>query len=56
MKWRIVGFNHPESDKSLIYKQNINDEQLLSAIQVGIAKGCNLFSIRGFKEKENNQK
>ena len=52
MRWRIVGFNHPFQEKSLIYKQNLTDEQLIEAIKQGIAKGCNLFSIRGFKEKE----
>ena len=49
MKWRIVGFNHPKNEKSLIYKQNLTDEQLLNAIKKGIQKGCNLFSIRGFE-------
>lgn len=48
-KWRIVGFNHPFEEKSLIYKQNLNDEQLIKAIEKGIEKGCNLFSIRGVR-------
>ena len=51
MKWRIVGFNHPEQEKSIIYKQGLSDERLLKAVRDGIEKGCNLFSIRGFKEK-----
>ena len=55
MRWRIVGFNHPFQEKSLIYKQNLTDEQLIEAIKQGIAKGCNLFSIRGFKEKEASE-
>jgi len=50
MKWRVVGFNHPFQEKSLIYKQNLSDEQLIKAVKQGISKGCNLFSIRGFKE------
>ena len=52
LKWRIVGFNHPEQEKSLIYLQNLNDERLLKAVEIGIKRGCNVFSIRGFKEKE----
>lgn len=51
MRWRIVGFKHPEQEKSLIYKQNLTDEQLVKAIKQGIEKGCNLFSIRGFKNE-----
>ena len=50
MRWRIVGFNHPKEEKSLIYRQNLTDEELIKAIRLGIKKGCNLFSIRGFKE------
>lgn len=50
MKWRIVGFNHPSEEKSLVYRQNLSDEQLIETIKKGIEKGCNLFSIRGFEE------
>jgi len=49
-KWVIVGFNHPKERVSLVYKQNISDEQLLEAIRKGIERGCNVFSIRGFEE------
>ena len=48
-RWRIVGFNHPEQEKSLIYLQNLTDRGLLKAIEKGMERGCNLFSIRGFK-------
>lgn len=47
-KWRVVGFKHPDEKKSLIYRQNLNNAGLLKAINDGIRKGCNLFSIRGF--------
>lgn len=50
LKWRIVGFKHPEREKSIIYLQGLNDEQLIKAIQKGIKNGCNLFSIRGFEK------
>jgi len=50
MRWRIVGFKHPQNEKSLVYKQNLTDAQLISAIEQGIQKGCNLFSIRGFEQ------
>lgn len=50
MKWRIVGFKHPDKENSLIYYQNLTDRGLLKAIEKGIEKGCNLFSIRGFEE------
>jgi len=49
MKWRIVGFDHPKTEKSVIYMQNLNDEQLKKAINKGIKENCNLFSIRGFE-------
>lgn len=52
MKWRIVGFRHPRHEKSLIYKQNLTDQQLINAVKLGIKKGCNLFSIRGFETKQ----
>jgi hypothetical protein len=48
MKWIIVGFEHPNKTKSLIYRQNVSDEKLGEVIKQGIEKGCNLFSIRGF--------
>ena len=47
--WRIVGFKHPDDEKSIIYRQNLTDDALLEAILLGIQKGCNLFSIRGFE-------
>jgi len=50
MEWIIVGFNHPEEKKSKIYRQNITEELLIKAIKDGIEKGCNVFSIRGFKK------
>jgi len=49
MKWRIVGFKHPDKEKSLLYLQGLTDEQLIKAITKGIKNGCNLFSIRGFQ-------
>uniref|UniRef100_A0A6M3XDJ9 Uncharacterized protein n=1 Tax=viral metagenome TaxID=1070528 RepID=A0A6M3XDJ9_9ZZZZ len=52
MKWIIVGFKHPDQKKSIIYKQNISSETLLKSIEEGIDLGCNIFSIRGFKEEE----
>lgn len=50
MKWRIVAFNHPEEEKSVVYRQNINDEKLLDLVKSAIEKGANLMSIRGFEE------
>lgn len=50
MKWRIVGFNHPMQEKSVVYRQGLSEIQLVETIKKGIKQGCNLFSIRGFKE------
>jgi len=47
MKWRIVSFNHPASTKSLLYRQDLSDEELLKAIKDSIDRGCNLMKIRG---------
>jgi hypothetical protein len=55
MKWRIVGFNHPGDEHSLIYKQNLSDEKLIEAIRLGIVRECNLFSIRGFEDEYRTQ-
>ena len=46
--WRIVGFQHPWLQKSLVYRQNLTTEQLIKVLKDGIEKNCNLFSIRGF--------
>ena len=51
MKWRIVGFKHPEDQASRVYKKNLTNEKLIEAIKEGMVRGCNLFSIRGFEEK-----
>lgn len=50
MKWRVVGFNHPLQEKSVVYRQGLNEAQLIETIKKGIENGCNLFSIRGFEE------
>ena len=50
MKWRIVGFYHPKQEKSVVYRQGLNEAQLIETIKKGIENGCNLFSIRGFEE------
>jgi hypothetical protein len=50
-KWRIVGFNHPDNERSLVYRQNLTEDQLIKVIKKGIEKGCNLFSIRGFNDE-----
>ena len=52
MKWRIVGFDHPKEERSLVYRQGLTTERLIEVIKKGISEGCNLFSIRGFEEKE----
>lgn len=36
MRWRIVGFKHPSNEKSLVYKQNLTDGQLIAAVEQGI--------------------
>lgn len=51
MKWRIVGFNHPNEEKSIIYKQKLTTDKLIKAIRQGILLDCNLFSIRGFQDE-----
>ncbi len=50
MRWTLVGFRHPDNSRSLIYKQGMSQEGLVKAIEEGAERGCNLFSIRGFKE------
>lgn len=50
MKWRIVGFDHPNKEKSLLYKQGLTDDGLHKAVKDGIEKGCNLFILYGLKE------
>jgi len=50
VKWIVVGFKHPEEKKSIVYRQDLSDEALIEVIKLGIQKGCNIFSIRGFRE------
>ena len=54
MKWIIVAFNHPDNSKSVIYRQNISEEQLIKTIYEAIGNGANLMSIRGFEEEEED--
>ena len=51
MRWRIVVFSHPKEEKSVLYRQNLTDKQLLEAIKRALELGANLMSIRGFEEK-----
>lgn len=46
MRIRIAGFNHPLSDKSLVYREVKNIGTLFKLIKNAIDKGANLFSIR----------
>ena len=50
MKWRIVAFDHPHSERSVVYRQDLDQEQLIRVIRTAIERGANLMSIRGFKE------
>jgi len=46
MRIRIVGFNHPYSDKSIIYKEVKDIGSLFKAIKTAVDQNANLFSIR----------
>ena len=48
--WIIVGFNHPSLRRSRVYRQDLDADTLHRALDDGIAKGCNVFSIRGFSQ------
>ncbi len=50
MKWSIVAFNHPEESRSVLYRQDLDFERLLHAVEAARLKGANLMSIRGFPE------
>ena len=52
MKWRIVAFNHPKEEKSVVYRQNVSNEKLVDLVRLAIEKGANLMSIRGFCSHE----
>jgi len=39
MKWRVVGFNHPLQEKSVVYRQGLNEAQLIETIRKGIENG-----------------
>lgn len=53
--WRVVAFIHPDVEKSVLYRQNIASDYLLKTIEEGIARGANIFSIRGFREGEGKK-
>ncbi len=50
MIWTIVAFDHPDTSKSVLYRQGLDVEKLLRAVEVAQLKGANLMSIRGFEE------
>lgn len=56
MRWRIVGFKHPQDEISRLYKSCASDKDLIITLEIGIQKGRNLFSIRGFDEKEGEKR
>lgn len=49
VKWIIVAFNHPESAKSVLYRQGLGIQALLAAVERAANDGANLMSIRGVK-------
>lgn len=51
MKWRVVAFKHPEKERSVLYHQDVPDEDLLDSVKQAVERGANLLSIRGFTEK-----
>lgn len=52
MKWRIVAFDHPDEEKSLLYRHCPDGDALIGAVMVAMEKGANLMSIRGFDDEE----
>jgi len=53
LKFTIVAFNHPVDTKSVLYRQNLSEDNLVFAIRAAVTKGANLFSIRAFKEEKD---
>lgn len=51
MKWRIVAFDHPDQEKSVLYRHCSDEDALLKAILDAVDDGANLISIRGFDEE-----
>ena len=51
-KFTIIGFIHPDVEKSVVYKQGITLKTLQKTIEENVAKGCNLFSIRAFSDQD----
>lgn len=49
-RWHLIGFKHPDSKHSIVYKRELTTEQLLIVI-AAYADKCNLFSIRGFDKE-----
>lgn len=49
MRWTIVAFNHPDKSKSVLYLQNVTEDELIECVKDAIRNGANLMSIRGFQ-------
>lgn len=47
LRWSIVAFDHPQSSKSVLYRQNLSFDGLLAAVKNAHRLGANLMSIRG---------
>jgi len=50
MKWCIVAFKHPNSKNSVLYRQGLTKNGLITAIYDAIEREANLMSIRGFPD------
>lgn len=49
-KWTIVAFNHPSRGRSVLYRQNLDVDGLLRAVDDATQNGANLMSIRGVED------
>ena len=53
-KWVIVAFDHPTASRSVLYRQDLDDDHLMLAVEDAVLKGANLMSIRGMPEKRKD--
>jgi hypothetical protein len=54
--WAIVAFDHPDTASSMVFKWGLNEDAMMLEMREAMKNGANLFSIRGFRNKEKAEK
>ena len=51
--WTVVAFDHPFEGHSVLYRQGLDEADLLKAVADAVEEGANLMSIRRVDDRES---